>query len=74
MANQETAFGLRPIGLVGSGANSTPVASVARRESLLRDLKLIVPKEMRSRIALLGGDARNKTKSSSRAHVHLDLP
>ena len=23
MANQETAYGLRPIGLVGSGANST---------------------------------------------------
>ena len=25
MANQETAYGLRPIGLVGSGANSTGV-------------------------------------------------
>ena len=25
MANQETAFGLRPVGLVGSGANTTGV-------------------------------------------------
>ena len=25
MANQETAFGLRPIGLVGNGVNSTGV-------------------------------------------------
>ena len=25
MANQETAYGLRPVGLVGSGANSTGV-------------------------------------------------
>ena len=25
MANQETAYGLRPIGMVGSGANSTGI-------------------------------------------------
>ena len=30
MANQETAYGLRPIGLVGSGANSVAAVAAGR--------------------------------------------
>jgi len=46
MANQETAFGLRPVGLVGSGANSTGVTEyeiASNNSDVIYNGEIVVP-------------------------------